>query len=89
MRATKHATARAAMIEDEVALEEAPLTLLRPGGEGDSKECAPSLKMVREAQNDICKAIEDLDGGKFHEDAWERPGGGGGISRVVTRRQGV
>ena len=32
------ATARAAMIEDEVALEEAPLTLLRPGGEGDSNE---------------------------------------------------
>ena len=78
------ATARAAMIEDEVALEEAPLTLLRPGGEGDSNEMRAKFeKMVREAQNDICKAIEDLDGGKFHEDAWERPGGGGGISRVL------
>ena len=78
------ATARAAMIEDEVALEEAPLTLLRPGGEGDSNEMRAKFeKMVREAQNDICKAIEDLDGGKFHEDAWERPGGGGGISLVL------
>lgn len=36
-------------------------------------------------QNDICKAIEDLDGeGKFRSDAWVREDGGGGISRVLT-----
>lgn len=36
-------------------------------------------------QNDICKAIEDLDGtGKFRSDAWVRENGGGGISRVLT-----
>ena len=28
---------KAAMIEEEVALDEAPLTLLRPGGEGDAE----------------------------------------------------
>ena len=75
---------KAAMIEEEVALDEAPLTLLRPGGEGDANEMRAKFeKMVRQAQNDICKAVEELDGGKFHEDAWERPGGGGGISRVL------
>lgn len=41
--------------------------------------------MIRDAQNSICAAIEELDGkGKFHEDCWTRPGGGGGISRVLT-----
>jgi len=38
----------------------------------------------RRAQNEICKAVEELDGGNFQEDAWTRPGGGGGISRVLT-----
>ena len=28
--------------------------------------------------------MEELDGGNFQEDAWTRPGGGGGISRVLT-----
>ena len=41
--------------------------------------------MCRNAQNDICKAIEELDGGgKFKEDAWVRENGGGGISRVLA-----
>ena len=32
----------------------------------------------------MCKAIESADGGaKFKEDVWSRPGGGGGISRVL------
>ena len=32
----------------------------------------------------MCKAIEGADGGaKFKEDVWSRPGGGGGISRVL------
>ncbi|MEM8524277.1 MAG: oxygen-dependent coproporphyrinogen oxidase [Bacteroidota bacterium] len=35
-------------------------------------------------QDDICRALESLDGaGKFQEDAWQRPGGGGGRSRVI------
>lgn len=37
-------------------------------------------------QISICKAIEDLDGkAKFIEDCWERPAGGGGITRVLTK----
>jgi coproporphyrinogen III oxidase len=35
-------------------------------------------------QDDICAALEKLDGtGQFLEDAWERPGGGGGRSRII------
>ncbi|MGD1894752.1 MAG: oxygen-dependent coproporphyrinogen oxidase [Cyclobacteriaceae bacterium] len=36
-------------------------------------------------QNDICAALEQADEkGKFLTDTWERPGGGGGKSRVIT-----
>lgn len=36
-------------------------------------------------QDNICQTLEKADGkSKFHEDAWERPGGGGGRSRVLT-----
>lgn len=36
-------------------------------------------------QSDICRQLEEGDGkGLFLTDAWERPGGGGGISRVLT-----
>lgn len=42
-------------------------------------------QLCREAQRDICAAIEELDGeGKFKEDAWVRESGGGGISRVLS-----
>ncbi|MEN0047245.1 MAG: oxygen-dependent coproporphyrinogen oxidase [Bacteroidota bacterium] len=35
-------------------------------------------------QDRICRSLENLDGaGKFQEDAWQRPGGGGGRSRVI------
>lgn len=35
-------------------------------------------------QDDICHQLEVADGqGKFREDHWERPGGGGGRSRVI------
>ena len=35
-------------------------------------------------QADICNALEDADGtGKFTADVWQRPGGGGGTSRVI------
>jgi len=39
---------------------------------------------VRALQDRICAALEDLDGeARFREDAWERPGGGGGLTRVL------
>jgi len=39
--------------------------------------------MVRQAQDTICKAVEELDGQSFCEDVWHRADGGGGISRVI------
>ena len=42
------------------------------------------VNYVKALQNQICTAIEDIDGkAKFKEDSWERPGGGGGQSRVI------
>ncbi|MFA0809658.1 oxygen-dependent coproporphyrinogen oxidase [Microbulbifer epialgicus] len=34
-------------------------------------------------QDRICEALGAEDGREFHEDAWERPGGGGGRTRVL------
>jgi len=70
-------------IEDEVAVDSAPTTLLRPDGTPDDSMRVKFEKMIREAQDSIVAAVEELDGKKFHEDAWTRPGGGGGISRVL------
>lgn len=39
--------------------------------------------LARQTQDTLCAAVEQLDGGTFHEDRWERPGGGGGWSRVL------
>ncbi|MEZ5454202.1 MAG: oxygen-dependent coproporphyrinogen oxidase [Thiothrix sp.] len=37
-------------------------------------------------QDDICRQLEDEDGtAKFVEDAWKRPGGGGGRTRVIEQ----
>lgn len=39
---------------------------------------------VSRLQDEICAALEAVDGvGRFREDRWERPGGGGGRSRVL------
>ena len=39
---------------------------------------------IQTLQNQICKGLEDIDGGtKFREDIWERPEGGGGRTRVI------
>jgi coproporphyrinogen III oxidase len=38
----------------------------------------------RTLQDRIVAALEALDGGRFREDTWERPGGGGGRSRVLS-----
>jgi coproporphyrinogen III oxidase len=36
-------------------------------------------------QDNICKALESADGnGRFKEDLWSRPGGGGGRTRVIA-----
>src|SRR5262245_30094222 len=39
---------------------------------------------LRSLQDNIVAALEGLDGQRFHEDAWDRPGGGGGRTRVLV-----
>jgi coproporphyrinogen III oxidase len=49
----------------------------------------PSIKeqfesYIRKLQDEICSALEELDGKeKFRRDSWEREGGGGGLTRVI------
>lgn len=53
----------------------------------------PSVKaqwteFIHGLQNDICAALEACDGqARFKEDAWERPGGGGGKTRIIAGGQ--
>lgn len=43
---------------------------------------------IRNLQNEICTQVEAADGNqKFIEDKWERPDGGGGITRVIANGQ--
>lgn len=43
---------------------------------------------MRQLQDEICQGLEQLDGlGRFQQDEWQRPEGGGGRSRVM--RQGA
>ncbi len=42
------------------------------------------VSAFREIQASICKGLEEIDGhAKFVSDIWERPGGGGGDTRVI------
>ena len=47
----------------------------------------PDLKAVltylEDLQNDICRQLEKVDTASFSEDAWTRPEGGGGKSRIL------
>jgi coproporphyrinogen III oxidase len=73
-------------IEKESAMAEKPGTFLRDSeGEpsGTNSVRARFEKMIRKAQDDVCVAVEAVDGHGFREDVWSRPGGGGGISRVL------
>ncbi|MVT11592.1 oxygen-dependent coproporphyrinogen oxidase [Chitinophaga tropicalis] len=43
------------------------------------------ISLIHRLQDDICTALENIDGkARFREDRWERPGGGGGKSRVIA-----
>ena len=45
---------------------------------------AEMARVAAGAQAEICAALERIDGGpRFGADLWERPGGGGGLSRVL------
>jgi len=43
------------------------------------------IKTIHELQDAICSALENCDGkGKFEEEIWQRTGGGGGKTRVIS-----
>ncbi|XP_042405585.1 oxygen-dependent coproporphyrinogen-III oxidase, chloroplastic-like [Zingiber officinale] len=81
----------AVAIEKETPENERPETFLREADGSHSAAASASAsvrarfeRMIREAQDEVCAAIEEADGGgTFREDVWSRPGGGGGISRVL------
>jgi len=49
---------------------------------------APDARAVHrylgELHDRITSAVESIDGGQFRRDAWQRPGGGGGESRILS-----
>lgn len=60
----------------------APVTQSKPLPPVDAK--ARVSQLMRQLQDEICQGLQQLDGvAKFQEDAWERPEGGGGRSRVM------
>nr|VDD59572.1 unnamed protein product [Brassica oleracea] len=76
-------------IEKEVPETERPFTFLRVSDDDSTHSSSSSVRarfeaMIRAAQDSVCEAIEAVESGpKFKEDVWSRPGGGGGISRVL------
>ncbi|NBC64463.1 MAG: coproporphyrinogen III oxidase, partial [Bacteroidetes bacterium] len=41
---------------------------------------------IQNLQNEICSALEEIDGkSSFREDDWDRKGGGGGKTRVISK----
>ncbi|XP_061739053.1 oxygen-dependent coproporphyrinogen-III oxidase, mitochondrial [Nerophis ophidion] len=45
--------------------------------------CTRMEMLIMETQADFCKALQEVDGGTFQVDRWERKEGGGGISCVM------
>lgn len=65
-------------------IKEVPVSLLRPGVDTEDTIRAKFEKVIRDAQDSICAAISEIDGKPFHQDAWTREDGGGGITRVLA-----
>ncbi|GMI66245.1 LESION INITIATION 2 [Hibiscus trionum] len=78
-------TCSATPIEKETVVSERPHSFLRQtDGLDDGSVRSRFQRMIMDVQDSVCGALEALDGaGNFKEDAWTRPGGGGGISRVL------
>ncbi|XP_062185031.1 oxygen-dependent coproporphyrinogen-III oxidase, chloroplastic-like [Phragmites australis] len=74
-------------IEKETPESEPPPTFLREDGRGAGSGSVRERfeAMIRRVQDEVCAALEEADGSgaRFVEDVWSRPGGGGGISRVL------
>ncbi|MBA0560565.1 hypothetical protein Golob_017454 [Gossypium lobatum] len=78
-------TCSAVSIEKETLISHRPHSFLREtDGLDDGSVRSRFQRIIMEVQDSVCGALEAVDGaGKFKEDAWTRPGGGGGISRVL------
>lgn len=89
LQATSSSSSSSHRIEKETPEAHRPDTFLRESdgvasSSPDSSVRARFEKMIRDAQDSVCAAIEAVENGKtFKEDVWSRPGGGGGISRVL------
>lgn len=85
MTATQNPASSKGLGWDSHKAIDAPPDSLCKAGTANTAMRAKFEKMCREAQDAICKAVEEVDGeGKFHQDAWVREDGGGGISRVLA-----
>ncbi|XP_020986311.1 oxygen-dependent coproporphyrinogen-III oxidase, chloroplastic-like [Arachis duranensis] len=80
----------AVSIEKETPEAHCPDTFLKESdNQAHSSSSSSSVRarfenMIREAQDTVCTALEAADGrANFKEDVWSRPGGGGGINRVL------
>mmetsp|Transcript_10172 Transcript_10172/g.25358 ORF Transcript_10172/g.25358 Transcript_10172/m.25358 type:complete len:366 (-) Transcript_10172:793-1890(-) len=82
-RAVCRAATTQRAIEAENYVKVVPDSLLRPGVDSKDSIRARFEKIIRDGQDSICKAIEEIDGTKFRQDAWTRASGGGGITRVM------
>lgn len=66
-----------------------PRGVFKPPQLGHNKPMPTSQKdqfstLIHRRQNDICEALSAIDNNNpFHEDKWDRPGGGGGITRIL------
>ncbi|PSS11069.1 Oxygen-dependent coproporphyrinogen-III oxidase [Actinidia chinensis var. chinensis] len=90
VRASSSSSPSLPVIEKETPETQRPHTFLRESDNERSPNTNSTAvrarfeKMIREAQDHVCSAIEAVDGnGMFKEDVWSRPGGGGGMSRVL------
>jgi coproporphyrinogen III oxidase len=81
-------------MEKETPQSAPPPTFLRGEEDSSSPARARFERLIRRVQAEVCAALEAVEegsggvgvgvgGGVFREDAWTRPGGGGGISRVL------
>ncbi|EFN51101.1 hypothetical protein CHLNCDRAFT_33234, partial [Chlorella variabilis] len=76
--------AGAKMLEAPNYIDTVPDSLLRPGIDDPDSMRGKFERMIRGVQDQVCAAIEEADGGgTFRLDAWTRPSGGGGITRVM------
>ena len=48
-----------------------------------SKNGQQAENLFKSRQNEICVALNDVDGSNFIEDIWSRDSGGGGITRII------